>query len=129
MSKLPMTCRGCGKEFLVPPSVGDDFMCSDECRGKVQREEMMSDQVQAHRAAIEKLGRFGIVTWCDQDIVTALENAGADPTPENVKAVRENLFVQSIDDRMTEVGFDLIAEAIKDLGLATGGAPDDKGEK
>lgn len=128
MSKLPMTCEDCGKELLMSPSAGDNF-CSDECREKVQREKAISDQVQEHRAAIEALGRFGIVTWCDRDIVTALENAGADPTPENVKAVREHYYVDCIDDRMTEVGFGIIADAIHDLQLATGGASDGKGEK
>jgi hypothetical protein len=59
----------------------------------------------------------------------ALENAGADPMPENVKAVREHYYVDCIDDRMTEVGVGIIADAIHDLQLVTGGVPDEEGEK
>jgi hypothetical protein len=84
----------------------------------------ISDQVQEHRAAIEQLGRFGLVSWSNNDIVSALVDAGADPSPENVKAVREHFYVQHIDDRMTELGFTIIEEAISDLGLAVGDAPD-----
>ena len=83
----------------------------------------ISDQVQEHRAAIEKLGRFGIVTWCTDDIVKALQSAGADPSPGNVKAVRQHFYVEQIDDRMTEVGFQILADAIHALGLAVGDAP------
>jgi hypothetical protein len=123
-----MTCEGCGKEMLVPPSAGDNFICSDECREKVQCEKAISDQVQVHRAAIEALGRFGIVTWCDHDIVAALEHAGANVSPENVKAVREHYYVAHIDDRMTEAGFGVIADAICDLGLTTS-TPEKEGKE
>ena len=114
----PITCEGCGKELQITHSAGDFNVCSDECREKVQREEAICDLVQAHRAAMEKLGRFGIVSWCDQDILTALTEAGADPSPENIKAVREHFFVEEIADRMTEIGFQMLADAIHALGLA-----------
>jgi hypothetical protein len=126
--QTPLTCEGCGKELLGALSAGDNF-CSDECREKVLREKAIIDLVQAHRAAIEVLGGFGIVTWSDRDIVAALERAGADVSPANVRSVREHLYVESIDDRMTEAGWAVIEEAISDLGLATGGASDGKGEK
>jgi hypothetical protein len=87
-------------------------------------DEAITDQVQKLRSELEQLGRWGIVTWCDEDIATALEDAGADTSRENVKAVREHLQVGQIDDRMTEIGFQILAEAIHDLGLAGGGATD-----
>lgn len=70
-------------------------------------EEAITKRVQALRCELEHLGRWGIVSWNDGDIIETLERAGADPTPENVKAVREHFFVEQIADRMTEVGFDL----------------------
>jgi hypothetical protein len=85
------------------------------------KDQAIEDRAQELRSELEQLGRWGIVTWCDEDIVTALERAGADATPENIRAVREHYYVDCIDDRMTEVGFVLIEEAIHDLGLATGG--------
>jgi hypothetical protein len=93
------------------------------------KDEAIDERVQELRSELEHLGRWGIVTWCDEDIVTALERSGADHTPENIKAVREHLYVESIDDRMTEVGFAVIEEAISDLGLVTGGVTDEGGEK
>jgi hypothetical protein len=74
------------------------------------KEDAIEERVQELRSELEKLGRWEIVTWCDNDIVTALERSGADHTPENVKAVREHFYVDSIADRMTEVGFTLIEE-------------------
>jgi hypothetical protein len=119
VSKMePLICEGCGKELQIAHSVGDYIVCNDECRERAQREEAISDQVQEHRAAIEKLGHFGIVSWCQQDILTALTNAGADPSPENINAVREHFFVEQIADRMTEVGFQILADAIHTLRLA-----------
>jgi hypothetical protein len=111
-------CEGCGKELRIAHSAGDYNVCSDECRERAQREEAISDQVQEHRAAIEKLGRFGIVSWCEQDILTALTDAGAAPSPENIKAVREHFFVEQIGNRMTEIGFQILGDAIHELGLA-----------
>src|SRR5579872_5102427 len=37
----------------------------------------IEDRVQELRSELEKLGRWEIVTWCDEDIVTALEHSGA----------------------------------------------------
>jgi hypothetical protein len=83
------------------------------------KDEAITKRVQELRGELEQLGRWGIVTWCDEDIATALERAGAHVSPANLKAVREHFLVEQIDDRMTEVGFDLIEEAIGYLGLAT----------
>jgi hypothetical protein len=82
------------------------------------KEDAIGERVLQLRSELESLDRWGIVTWCDEDIVTALENAGAEATPENIKAVREHYYVDCIDDRMTEVGFGIIDDAIHALHLA-----------
>ena len=91
------------------------------------KEDAIDERVQELRSELEHLGRWEIVMWCDEDIVTALERCGANHTPENVKDVREHLYVDSIADRMTEVGFSLIEEAIHDLGLVSPITPDKEG--
>jgi hypothetical protein len=91
-------------------------------------DQAISDQVLEHRAAIQQLGRFGIVIWSEKDIVSALVNAGAAPSPENIDAVREHSYVEHISDRMTEVGWVVIEHAVHDLGLAGGNAPNKEGE-
>jgi len=80
-------------------------------------EEMISDRVQKLREEIESLGRWGIVDWCNGDIAHALEDQEIDPTPEHIQKVWEHPFVGQIDDRMTETGWEVIHEAIYDLGL------------
>jgi hypothetical protein len=82
-------------------------------------DEAITKRVHELRAELENLGRWGIVTWCDDDIVEALENAGVDPSTANIKSVREHFYVEQIDDRMTEVGWEVLAEAIGVLGLPT----------
>jgi hypothetical protein len=91
-----------------------------------EKDDAIEERVRELCSELEHLGRCGIVTWCDEDIVTALERSGADQTPENIKAVREHLYVECIDDRMTEVGFAVIEEAIGDLQLVTGSTSDEK---
>ena len=93
-----------------------------------ENEEATDDRVQQLRSELENLGRWGIVSWNDGDIVEALENAGVDPSSANITAVREHFSVQHIDDRMTEVGCAVIEEAINDLGLVPPGAPDKTSE-
>jgi hypothetical protein len=91
-------------------------------------DETSTSRVQALRSELELLGQWGIVTWCNDDIATALERAGADATPENIKAVREHYYVKCIDDRMTEVGFGVIDDAIQALHLAAHRASGEEGE-
>jgi len=55
------------------------------------------------------------VTWCDADIIEALNERGIHPTAETIRAVREHYYVAHIDDRMTEVGWAVIADTIGDL--------------
>jgi transcription elongation factor Elf1 len=91
--------------------------------------EATEERAMAHRASLEQAGRFGIVSWTNNDIITALENAGTDPTPENIEAVREHYCVRHIDERMTETGWAVIEEAISDLRLVTRGLPNKESGK
>jgi hypothetical protein len=95
---------------------------------RIEKEEATNDRVQELRSELENLGRWGILSWNDGDIIEALEDAGVDPSPANIKAVREHFYVQHIDDRMTEVGWAVIEEAINDLGLVPPSAPGKAGE-
>ena len=79
--------------------------------------EMISDRVQTLREEIESLGRWGIVDWCNGDIAHALEDQEIDPTPEHIRKVWEHPYVIDIKERMTEVGLEVIDEAIHNLGL------------
>ena len=75
------------------------------------KDEVADARVKELRAELERLGRFGIVSWTDDDLIDALENAGATPTVQNVAAVRE--YVQDIADEMTATGWRVIEEAIR----------------
>src|SRR5579872_1238245 len=78
---------------------------------------MISDRVQELREEIESLGRWGIVDWCNGDIAHALEDQYIDPTHEHIRKVWEHPYVIDIEERMTEVGLEVIDEAIQDLDL------------
>jgi len=76
------------------------------------------NRVQELRTALEEeCGSFGIVTWGDGDIVTALTERGIYPTPDKISAVRENYFVCHMDDEMTLSGWGAIHAAIDALEL------------
>lgn len=81
------------------------------------KDEAITKRVQELRCELEQLGRFGVVSWTDDDLIEALENAGAAPTLQNVATLREH--VQDIADAMTATGWTVIEDAIGDLGLAT----------
>jgi len=80
------------------------------------KDEATDARVKELRAELEHLGRFGVVSWTDDDLIEALENADAAPTVKNIAAVRE--YVEDIADEMTATGWRVIEEAISDLGLA-----------
>ena len=62
---------------------------------------------------------FGIVRWCDDDIAAKLVELGAEPTDDNISAVRtacENNHY--FTDTMIEAGWYMIEEIARDtLGL------------
>ena len=81
--------------------------------------EARDNRVQELRAALEEeCGSFGIVTWGDGDIVTALTERGIYPTPDNITAVRESYYVRHMDDEMTVIGWEAIHTAINTIDLA-----------
>jgi hypothetical protein len=93
----------------IKETVMADASMNDEARG---------NRVQELRTALEEeCGSFGIVTWGDSDIVTALTERGIYPTPDKIAAVRENYFVCHMDDEMTLSGWGAIHAAIDALEL------------
>ena len=72
---------------------------TDDCKAMALREEL------------EKLGRFGILSWCDQDIEEELKQLDIPVTPQLVRYVR-NYVEGEMEDRMTETGWQFINEAI-----------------
>lgn len=81
--------------------------------------EARDNRVQELRSALEdECGSFGIVTWGDADIISALTERGIYPTPEKITAVRESYFVCHMDEEMTRSGWVAIHAAIDDLELA-----------
>jgi hypothetical protein len=81
--------------------------------------EARDNRVQELRTALEEeCGSFGIITWGDSDIVTALTERGIYPTPDKISALRESYFVRHMDEEMTLSGWRAIHAAIDDLELA-----------
>jgi hypothetical protein len=127
--QMPMAsaCKALGDTGRAPEDAKSEVSNVEDLTPPAT-DETSTSRVQALRSELELLGRFAIVSWCNEDIATALERAGADATPENIKAVREHYYVDRIDDRMTEVGFGIIDDAIHALHLAAHRAPGEEGE-
>jgi hypothetical protein len=70
-------------------------------------------KAQELREELAKVGRWGIVTWNDGDLEEALFEAGLPVTEKTVAGLRN--MVDDVEDRMTETGFEVIAEAIEDI--------------
>ena len=51
---------------------------------------------------------FGVVRWCDEDIVAALEYKLAPVTEENIRRIHDKLAHHSFTDSMIEQGWDYI---------------------
>lgn len=56
---------------------------------------------------------FGIVRWCDDDIRTALEDAGKEVNDENVSKIRQALDNHWFTDYMIEHGWEYINETVR----------------
>src|SRR5208282_443234 len=81
--------------------------------------EARDNRIQELRTALEEeCGSFGIISWNDSDIVTALTERGIYPTPDKISAVRESYFVCHMDDEMTLSGWGAIHAAIDALELS-----------
>ena len=57
---------------------------------------------------------FGIVRWCDEDIESALEDQGFEPTEENVAKLHNLVDNHWFEDMMIEAGWNYIYEQIAD---------------
>lgn len=56
---------------------------------------------------------FGIVRWCDDDIIDALEDHNIEATPENISSVRAHLENEHwFTDCMIAAGWDYIDSLI-----------------
>ena len=63
----------------------------------------------------EPIEWFGRVRWCDADLENALEVQGIEVTEHNVSLLRRRLEHHSFEDRMIEVGWDVIYCTIDDV--------------
>jgi hypothetical protein len=105
------------REFLRQNRKEYDMANEDEAALKSTAKDKATDaRVKELRAELEHLGRFGIVSWTDDDLIDALENAGAAPTAKNIAAVRE--YLENIADEMTATGWRVIQAAIDHLDLS-----------
>jgi hypothetical protein len=59
-------------------------------------------------------GHLGCVHWTDEDIRNKLEELGIGVTPSILDAAKCTYALRHIDDRMIELGWDLIELAIRD---------------
>jgi hypothetical protein len=81
--------------------------------------EARDNRVQELRTALEEeCGSFGIITWGDADIITALTEKGIYPTNDKITAVRESYFLRHMDEEMTLSGWGTIHLAIDSLNFA-----------
>lgn len=60
---------------------------------------------------------FGVVRWCDADIVSALKEDGFAVTDDNVSRVRRQLEHHSFTDVLIERGWDHIHTVIDQMNL------------
>jgi hypothetical protein len=82
----------------------------------MQKQQVIEQAAKAQelRQELAKVGRWGIVTWNDGDLEGALFAAGLPVTKESVTGLRQ-MVEDDVEDRMTETGFEVIAEAIEDI--------------
>jgi hypothetical protein len=60
---------------------------------------------------------FGIAMWSDEDVASALRDAGVPDTPANIRAIRSSHYGRHIQDHMIERGWELLEVAVSALGL------------
>jgi len=59
---------------------------------------------------------FGHVSWCAEDIKTALKERGKPLTDDNIDAVSASYYCRHIEDSMIERGWENIYMAVEELG-------------
>jgi hypothetical protein len=60
---------------------------------------------------------FGVAMWSDEDVSSALREAGVPVTPANVRSIRSSHYGRHIQDYMIERGWELLEVAVSALGL------------
>ncbi len=60
---------------------------------------------------------FGCVHWTDEDLRTKLRELKVPITTEMLDSMRASYALQHIDDRMIELGWEVITQAIFDTGV------------
>ena len=58
---------------------------------------------------------FGIIRWCREDLIEALELCGIEPTEDAIDTLYERVDTHWFTDFMTERGWALIFSCLSDL--------------
>lgn len=58
---------------------------------------------------------FGVVSWSNDDIISLLEERGADTSKVNVRQVRNSYHARHIDDEMVDCGWSVLEDAVSEL--------------
>jgi hypothetical protein len=58
---------------------------------------------------------FGVVMWSDSDIASQLNEEGVEDTADRIRVVRESYLARHIDERMVELGWDVLEQAVSEL--------------
>ena len=77
----------------------------------------MADTPPDYDAAFRENGHFGCVHWTDQDLRNKFDELRIGFTPAALDAVKCTHTLRHIDDRMIELGWNLIELAILDTTL------------
>lgn len=62
-------------------------------------------------------GHFGCVHWTDEDLLSKLGELNSRVTTDVLDAVKSGYALRHVDDRMIELGWMLIEQAILDAGV------------
>jgi len=58
---------------------------------------------------------FGVVTWSDTDIASQLKEQGVKDTVDRIRVVRDSYLAQHIDERMVELGWGVLEQAVSEV--------------
>ena len=82
--------------------------------GEIHEFELTKEEIKQCAAVYEDSPYWwGIVRWCEDDVIGCLEDHDIEPTPENVREVKDNLG--HMEDEMIEIGWDCIDTAVWNL--------------
>jgi len=55
---------------------------------------------------------FATIRWSDEDLIKAFNDAGFDPTPENIKRFKESRAPRTLEERSIEEGWQILEDLI-----------------